>query len=280
MNMKNLNPLYVLLLWISAFTACTGNSDYIYESQQDNIYFNFEDSRNNRILFSFADTSLDVVEITLFLPVKISGNRLPINRNFRIELIDSLTTAKAGLHYAPLADKYTLPADSGTFQLPITLYNTDDILQDSTLVLSVRLVESEDFSIGFPRSISANIVFSSRLEEPDWWKYWVSELGLYSRAKHYFFLISSGTKALHNPAGTDGYMFTPKALYNISEYKAFLNDPFSWVEKNPSFALEEQTDGTFLFYLKVMPEKTYQLVWESAIGKYYFIDENGEYIFL
>jgi hypothetical protein len=276
--MKKLNLLYLTMLWIFVFTACTEDKVDIYHSNRDNIYFYFENPENNRILFSFADTTLDVVEVTLYLPVKISGNRIPKMRSFHLEVVDSLTTAQSGLHYTPLSDTYTMEADSGTFLLPVTLRNTDEIMMDSTLMLSLRLIDSEDFSTKFPHLIAANIIFSSRLEEPDWWKFWMSELGLYSRAKHYLFLVSSGTKALHNPSAPDGFMLTPKALYHISEYKAFLNNPFTWTENHPEYALDKQADNNYRFYLKTTPEKNYLLKWESSVGKYYFVDENGENI--
>jgi hypothetical protein len=169
-----------------------------------------------------------------------------------------------------------LPADSGTFQLPVTLLNTDDILLDSTLTIGLKLVGTSDFLVEFPHLISAKISFSARLEEPDWWKYWQGELGFYSRTKHFLFLISSGTKALNNP-GVD-YLLTPKAQFNISEYKAFLTNPFEWATKHADYALDEQPDRNYHLYLKATPEKTYLLRWDTNIGKYFFIDENGEII--
>jgi hypothetical protein len=276
--MKKLNPFYLFVFFATVFTACSEDADYVYKAPKDNVYFNFSDQSNNRILYSFADTSLDVVEVTLYLPVSISGNRVSRERKFGISLIDSVTTAQSGLHYAPLDAEYTVPSDSGAFRLPVTLYNKDDALTETTFTLGILLTESTDLGVGFPHLITANIVFSSRLEEPDWWMYWMSELGLYSRTKHFLFLISSGTKALHNPASPDGYMYTPKALYHISEYKSFLSDPFAWTEKNPDYALDQQTDGYYLFYFKATPEKTYPLEWNAPAGKFYFIDEKGEYI--
>lgn len=276
--MKNFIPLYIIAL-VMVFIACKKNPDYIYDSQKDNIYFDITKTNLNEpanILYSFADTTLDVVEVTLYLPVKISGNRLPHNRNIRIGVIDTETTAQAGLHYAQLSQTYTVQADSGTLQLPVTLYNKDEILLESTLVLSLQLLDSDDFEVDFPHLTSAKISFSARLEEPDWWKYWVGELGFYSRTKHFLFLISSGTKALHNPS--EDFFSTPKALYHISEYKAFLNNPFTWTDRHPEYALDKQGNDDYLFYLKATPEKTYFLKWETEAGKYYFIDENGESI--
>jgi len=273
--MKKNILLYLVISLIFALTTCSENPDYVYDSQKDNIYFDIKNAEGN-ILYSFADTTLDVVADTLYLPVKVSGNRLPNNRNLRIGVIDTLTTAQAGLHYEPLSPSYVMPADSGTLLLPVVLYNTDDMLLDSTVVLSLRLLDSEDFEVGLPHLNSATISFSARLEEPEWWRYWIGELGFYSRTKHFLFLISSGTKNLHNPAVD--FFSTPKALYHISEYKAFLTKPLVWVSNNPEYALDKQVNNDYLFYLKAAPEKTYLLKWENEIGSYFFIDENGESI--
>ena len=270
--MKNFIPLFLVISLVFVLVNCSENPDYVYDSQIDNIYFNIRNT-DGSILYSFADTTLDIVEVTLYLPVKVSGNRLPKDRSMKIGVVDAQTTAISGLHYAPLSQSYTIPADSGTFMLPVVLYNKDDILMESTVVLSLQLLNSDDFEVGFPHLNNANISFSARLEEPEWWRYWLGELGIYSRTKHFLFLISSGTKNLHNPAVD--FFSTPKALYHISEYKAFLTNPFVWVGNNPEYALDKQANDDYLFYLKATPDKTYILKWENETGKYYFIDENG-----
>ncbi len=277
--MKKIKFLFLPALLAAIFAACSENPGYEYNAQKDNIYFDYATTDDSKITYSFADTTFDVVENTIYLPVKISGKRVSYDRKFRVEVIDSLTTAKPSLHYEPMASSYTLAADSGTFKLPVVLYNTDEILQDSTLVLALRLVDSDNFSTAFPHLISATISFSSRLEEPSWWKYWLGELGTYSRTKHFLFLISSGTKALTDPTAPDSYLYTPEVLYHISEYKAFLADPFTWVGKHTEYALEKKNGSDdYTFYLKAAPDKTYLLKWEAGNGKYFFIDENNEII--
>ena len=274
-NMKKINIFFIFSLGIILFTACSEDAIDTYHAPGDNVYFNI--NADNKVVYSFTDTTLDVTEVALYLPVKLAGERVPYERTFNVEIIDTLTTAQSGLHYLPLSKSYALAADSGTFLLPVTLLNKDEILLDSTLTIGIRLLPSDELGVGFPLLLSAKISFSSRLEKPDWWDYW-GQLGTYSRTKHFLFLISSGTKALHNPS-TDPFS-TPKALYHISLYENFLRDPASWVAKNPEYALDKQADGNYLFYLKETPDKTYPYVYESANGKYYFKDENGEYIYV
>ncbi|MDR1720213.1 MAG: DUF4843 domain-containing protein [Dysgonamonadaceae bacterium] len=268
---------YIFFSIIACLAAgCSEDVIDTYHAPQDNVYFDVND--NNSLIFSFADTSLNVTEVTLLLPVKLSGERVSHDRSLRLEVVDTATSAQSGLHYAPLSTSYALPADSGVFMLPVTLFNKDELLTEQSLTIGLRLLASDDLGVSFPNLTTAKITFSSRLEQPDWWIYWMGELGVYSRTKHYLFLVSSGTKSLHNPSVD--FFSTPKALYHISEYKAFMTDPFTWVTKHTDYALDRQADNNYLFYLKATPEKVYDLIYEPESGKYYFKDENGAFIFI
>lgn len=275
-TLKNIYLLFAILPVIGMFSACSEDTIDTYHAPEDSVYFDIND--DNKLTFSFTDTILDITEVTLYLPVKLSGERVSYERTFNLEVVDTATTAKSGEHYLAFEKSYTLAADSGTFLLPVTLLNKDELLLESTLTIGLRLQASDRLGVEFPDLTFAKISFSSRLEQPDWWIYWMGELGTYSRSKHFLFLISSGTKDLHNPSVD--FFSTPKALYHISEYKTFMNDPFSWIAKNPEYTLEKQADDNYLFYLKETPDKSYPYVYESSNGKYYFKDENDEFIFV
>lgn len=265
-----------LLAIVSGMSSCKSDNDFLYESQ-DNIYFNFADSASSKISFTFAYTPT-IAQDTIFVPVKVSGKRVSGERYFQIAIVDSLTTAKPNAHYKPLSEKYLMPSDSGQIQVPIVIYNTDPVLNDSTLVLSFVLKPSDDFQIGFPKKITGSISFSNRLEQPSWWIYWMSQLGTYSRVKHQLFLISSGTTTLPDMSKPDAYLYTPQALFYLSVYKAFLADPFTWVAKHPSYVLTRKDNGDYSFYLKDTPGKIISLIWNQSSNTYYFIDEKGQRI--
>ncbi len=275
--MKNIIILLLFSLTIiSGMSSCKGNDDFLYESQ-DNIYFNFADSASSKISFTFAYTPT-ITQDTIFVPVKISGKKSPYDRTFKIEVIDSLTTAQSNIHYKPFTDKYIMPADSGMINVPIIIYNTDPILNDSTVILSFSLKSTDDFQINFPDKITGSISFSNRLEQPSWWIYWMGELGPYSRVKHQLFLISSGTTTLPDMSKSDAYLLTPEALFHLSVYKSFLADPFTWVSKNTDYVLSKKANGNYDFYLKDSPEKVIPLVWDQSSNTYHFIDEKGQLI--
>jgi hypothetical protein len=271
--MKNLIIPFIIVILIS---SCSKEPDFLYDSN-DSVYFNFEDTASSRITYTFAyDPGL--VEDTIYLPVKISGKRVSSGRSFKIAVIDSATTASPSLHYEAFKASYEIPADSGTLSLPVIIYNKDPQLDVSTVTLAFTLQASDDFQVNFPNMITGKISFSNRLEQPAWWIYWMSSLGLYSRVKHQLFLISSGTIEMPDMSQPDAYLQVPKALYHVAQYKAFLSDPFTWVQQNPEYTLTEKANGDYDFYLKEASEKVIVLQRNPGSGIYYFIDENGQTI--
>ena len=225
---------HALLLLFPLLAACGDEQHYLYRSATDNIYFDFKDTTSSHLTRSFAYTP-GATTLTVEIPVKISGQRTPRQRQFRVEMIPGLTTAREGEHHAAIAGLHVLPADSGTCILPVELYNTDPLLADTTLVVAIRLVPTDDFTTALPLT-TAVISFSNRLEKPVWWDYssWASSLGAYSRNKHYLFLVSSGTVDLSDPS-TEGEK-TIQSMNYISNFKAFVFDPVTWVSRHPDYA--------------------------------------------
>ena len=96
--------------------------------------------------------------------------------------------------------------------------------------------------------------------------------------KHLFYLIASLSDELADMSKPDAYMQIPKTLFHLDQYKAFLNDPFGWVEKQEEYALTPAGDDNYHFYLKSTPEKVTLMKKDPASGIWRFIDENGQFI--
>ena len=273
--MKNL-IICILLVSALGLASCSDNPEFLYDSP-DNIYFNFKDTASSSITFSFAYTPEKVAD-TIFVPVKISGIISNQDRYFKLAVVDTATTAEQDLHYEAFKDSYVMPADSGTISVPVIIYNKDPELEESTVSLAFTLIPTTDFEVTMIDVIDGKISFSNRLEQPGWWIYWMSSLGLYSRTKHQLFLISAGTNDMPDMSEPDAYLRVPEALYHIARYTAFISDPFSWVEEHPEYALTEKENGDYDFYLKAAPEKVILLKKDMASGSYHFIDEKGQSI--
>lgn len=274
--MKN-NLFIIFGLVVFLLCACQENDNYLYDSP-DNIYFNFKDTANSRITYSFAYTP-DIVQDTVLVPVRISGNRVGWSRQFKLQIVSDETTAQAEKHYKPLDDFYEIASDSGTYEVPVIVYNKDPEMDDSTFMITLTLQPTPDFQVNLTYIPKVRISFSNRLEEPNWWKSWMSSLGTYSRVKHQLFLIASGTTELADMRGDpNAYLQIPKTLFHLDQFKVFLNDPFAWVRKNEEYSLTESGSEEYHFYLKSAPEKVTLLKKDPASGVYRFIDENGQFI--
>jgi hypothetical protein len=114
------------------------------------------------------------------------------------------------------------------------------------------------------------VIISNKLEEPDWWTYWLPPY--FSSTKYQLFIIATGLTTL-SESGLDA----PKNLYYVSELNTLLQDPFDWVVNNPKagYVLTQQPDGSYNFYNANNPQSVIPLVQDPSTGNWFFIDENG-----
>lgn len=275
--MKNILLISFLFIGLS---ACKKDEIPVYNAT-DNVYFDFrqdiDNDKTDSLVYSFAyfpDKEMD----TVYIPVSISGHRVPRARKFILSIVDSSTTAVASLHYLPLEKEYIMAADSGSCLVPLILMNRDSLLKRTTFTIGLTLQASSDFGVAFLLQNKGLVKMSDRLEKPVWWDVWSGELGVYSRVKHELFIRVSGTTEL--PPTQSDYMVTPKALYHTRRFKSFLQDPFRWVETYVAegYVIVQEYDGNYYFYSSSNPGNKYLLEKNNDDGKYYFKDENGNRI--
>ncbi|WP_188316226.1 DUF4843 domain-containing protein [Chitinophaga agrisoli] len=266
-----------LLCW--ACVACKKATELTYASP-DNVYFDYRNSKNERVdsvIYSFA-LYPELATDTIWLPVALSGNRVAADRKFAASIIDSATTAVAGLHYKKLETAYTLPGNTGYGWLPLVLFGTDPALTSKTVQIKLQLESTSELGALYKKLDTMKILFSNRLEKPIWWDAWIGELGQYSRVKHELFIRVSGTTELP-PTNSDATT-TPRVLFYTRRFKAFLADPIQWITDNPSagYTIIPTTNGNYYFYSITNPDKKYLLEYSAAVNKYFFRDENGDFI--
>lgn len=272
--------LFFILLVCTALFGCKKDKDLLYNSQ-DNIYFNYPSK--DTLAYSFA-LNPGQAQDTLLIPVIIMGKIANHARSFDLSVVADSTTATSKLDYEPLKSSYTMPADSGLVHVPVIIKNIDTALNSKSVVLTIRVSGGKDFGNSLGESIrTKEILFSNRLEQPVWWSDWAGQLGTYSRTKHQLFLISSGTTDLVVVSGNpNAYLDIPRCLFYISNFDAFLADPFNWVNQNPQkgYVLTPRNDGTgdYDFYNTNSPTHKFHLQYFPAVDKYVFIDENGKQV--
>ena len=236
------------------------------------VYFDIYNEAKDSIVYTFAYKPT-LSRDTIWLPVRIVGTRLPVSRHFTARVEQDSSTAKPGIHYELLKDSYTVDENDGGTYLPFVIFNTDKALEEHSFSAIIKLTASDDFGIEVPNLVRAKVVFSSKLEKPDWWEQW---MGSYSRTKHEFFIMITGRTSLTRE-GLDA----PMNLYFAGLVTTMLNNPFKWVEKNAllGYKLDEVTVGStdqYYFYNIKNPAKKTLLRKNKENNKYYFIDENGQ----
>jgi len=272
--------IILIVLLCTIILSCKKDKPFLYNSQ-DNIYLDYP--VKDTLSYSFA-LNLNQQLDTVWIPVIISGTRESHDRQFQLSVVADSTTAVQNLDYVPLKSSYIMPADSGIVHIPVIIKGTDTALASKSVLLTVRVSGGTDFGSGFEESIrTKQILFSAQLVEPDWWPDWAGSLGTFSRTKYQLFLISSGTIDLvmitGNPNAFEGI---PRALFYISNFQAFLNDPFGWVSQNPGkgYVLTPRNDGTgdYDFYNVSNPNKKTHLEYIPQTNSYVFIDETGNQV--
>jgi hypothetical protein len=265
--MRNLIITFFVLS--CALVSCK-KGEYMLYNSPDNIHFNFVQPKVDSIVYTFAFTPGEESD-TVYVPMQLSGTRVNRARQYVVAVTDSNTTAVSGKHYAPLQSYYVLPADSGTTYLPIIIYNTDTLLRKRSVALSLHLVATNDLGIAIADQDMGKVIISNKLEEPDWWTYWLPPY--FSSTKYQLFIIATGLTTL-SKSGLDA----PKNLYYVSELNSLLQDPFDWVTNNPKagYVLTQQPDGSYNFYNVNNPQSVIPLVQDPSTGNWFFIDENGQ----
>jgi hypothetical protein len=264
---KLVNNLAMILV---LFASCKKAGIITYDSS-DNVYFDLNPyGYQDSILYTFAYEP-ELLTDTVYVPVRISGNRVPTDRSYQVKVVESATTAVVNEHFEPLKESYSIAAGEGGGWLPVILFNTDTLLLTQSFVLTLQLEGTGDLGVEHKDIITARLVFSNKLEQPFWWTMWLGTY--YSQVKHQLFRLAATTDDLT----TEG-MDAPRNTYYVDKLNSLLNNPFNWVNSNPDkgYVLEQRPDGDYDFYYEGTPEKKILYKKNESSGKYYFIDEYGK----
>ena len=176
------NFLKLIGVFALAVSAMSCETDRITYSEKDALYFDLENETDS-IYFSLAGTLGDTD--TLKIPVQVLGNIADSNRQYRVSVDASQTTAEEGLHYEKLPEYYEFPANEIEGFMEIVLSKTDTSLNSIDKVLALSIEESDDFAPGFTEKANLKVYFTNKLVKPDYWDFpLVFYFDEYSKAKH------------------------------------------------------------------------------------------------
>ncbi len=179
--MKKLINIIIVSLVAISFSNCKKNEIIQYKEKPSVYFSNFND--NDSLVYSFVGKS--GTTDTLYLDVKLLGEKLPTGKKYKVQVNDAMTTAKASVHYKTPDDSYTFPQDTFNTKLPVIIYNTDESLKTKSVTLTLTLLSTEDLNTGYPTKLNAHLVITNQLIKPNYWDgLLVIFYGEYSKVKH------------------------------------------------------------------------------------------------
>lgn len=142
-----------LLLFLGS--GCANSREEMFDNTATTIYFDLSGAQTDSIVYSFAKTveNSHVIEV----PVEIAGYPAGHDRYFRVEVDETLSTAKVGTHYEALEDLYVLSKGSFTTSVPVMVYCTDKLLDSVAVSIALQIVTNDDFPNGFAKRQQALI---------------------------------------------------------------------------------------------------------------------------
>lgn len=175
-----MRALLIILLSLLMIVGCDENERMTFVGKPG-VYFG--DYKNtDTIRYSFRMTSYD--KDTLMFNVKLVGEPLSVVQNYCL-MIESASTAKAGVHYEELPIAVNFPLNATEMQLPLVLCDNDKSLDNSSVFLKIQLAASDGIGLGFVDKTILNVVITNMLIKPDYWdKNFVDWFGEYSEVKH------------------------------------------------------------------------------------------------
>jgi len=161
--------------------------------------------------YSFSISPTTTTAATLTLVVKLGGNVVDTDRNFKLEVDAAKTTADASEYTLPTS--FTIKAGKVATNIPVTLKRSSRIA-DRSIKLTIKAVANENFQVG--RKSSFTFIWTDDVVKPVTWTGSLQfALGNYSKVKHRLVLSSTEYKDLNLIDATKD-----NALYDVIYYIA------------------------------------------------------------
>lgn len=139
--------------------------------------------------------------------VHMIGEKSDTDLEYRLEVIDSLTTALPAEYELP--QPALLRKERFRDTLWIKLKKTDRLATE-TVRLVVQLAENQNFRLGYTDKLTASVTFNDQMSRPEWWNNDIIQnfLGAYSDEKYLAFYECTGLDDLKGYAAWEIRQFT------------------------------------------------------------------------
>lgn len=189
--------IFGFLTFVSFATFSCKNDKFIYDYPNDKVYFAYTGDSVTRA--SFIAQPAEVVRDTVYIRVNTMGFVANYDREVKIVQADTILVGKIvaepGVHYVAfnspeMKGKIVVPAGKAKADIPIILLR-DKSLLNSECLLYVKIVDNENFKLGFPTAQYNRVIFSEMLSMPKKWNYLEYHFGVYGQVKHKFLIDNS-----------------------------------------------------------------------------------------
>ncbi|MCT4644480.1 MAG: DUF4843 domain-containing protein [Carboxylicivirga sp.] len=232
------NYIYLMLGFVF-FLSCE-ESDLTNFTEPDAVYFQLEKTdyslyhtswfnwlkyEGDSVTYSFGGLPIDHPDYkekdTIWLQVNVLGRISSLDRNYKVEVNPSESTADESVHYEPLEGQYTMEADTVNTSFPVVILNHES-LGEEPLSLYLNLVENDDFTLGLEGRTHARILIYNDVTKPEIWdQFLYGHLGPYSKAKHKVILMTNGGKIV--PHTRNDY-YAVGGYWEIRSWRAPMNE--------------------------------------------------------
>ena len=189
--MKNYILFFAMIL---GAISCTKDEVEVYSAGR---YLYFPNSKNgvDTVAFSFSHYP-GVREREVAFPIALTGNPLSEPLEYKLEVVDSLTTALPEDY--ELAEALMFSANVTVDTLKIRCKNVREELTSKKVQVTYRIVGNDNFTPGLSGKHMVRVVFENIVSKPLWWNGDIEKLllGKYSPKKYEHFIIATNVSDL------------------------------------------------------------------------------------
>lgn len=203
MKKKGFSGMFTVLGMIGLFYGCSQESLDTYDSSENSIYFGMENKSSayskvflDTTVFSFGDHE-NITDTTVMIRVNALGGYFYEPREFEFEVVDSLTTAKEGIHFTlPETRKGVIPAEATCGYIPVHITYNADMKNRAMWYLVLQLKPNRYFNLDLKLEyVDKNndeyvqltrhcIGISARIQQPESWFRVAEFFGTFSSDKY------------------------------------------------------------------------------------------------
>lgn len=178
---------------ILTILACSEQEVSLYNTKHNLFISNSEGADTASISFTHypEDDKLRVPFV-----VTLIGDMLETDLEYKIQVIDTVTTAIEGDYILPQPPVFRANRTTDTLWIEVLKEN----LEAKSYLLKIVLVENENFGVGYYNKLTAQLRYNNIESKPLWWDDLVEEmyLGVYSKEKYEAFIVVTGETTLED----------------------------------------------------------------------------------